>query len=196
MQQLDIFADSRDVTLRNDVLEQLQRRDAAAACTALDRLAREYPDDGALSAMTVLVQELGSGPGAPFADHAALDGARRHLENEVLPRTPPGVPCTDRAVMDCTVLEIACAAERVTGPSQQRCRQPCHTAMASGRRLGGSWPGGRGHRRVVAHPGTARVDDRGALSHGWAGCHVAAACRAGMAGAGTVCGVAVRAGRR
>jgi len=85
MQQLDIFADSRDVTLRNDVLEQLQRRDAAAACTALDRLAREYPDDGALSAITVLVQELGSGPGAPFADHAALDGARRHLENEVLP---------------------------------------------------------------------------------------------------------------
>jgi hypothetical protein len=54
MQQLDIFADSRDVTLRNDVLEQWQRRDAAAACTALDRLAREYPDDGALSAMTVL----------------------------------------------------------------------------------------------------------------------------------------------
>src|ERR1700761_3141669 len=85
MQQLDIFADSRDVTLRNDVLEQLQRRDAAAACTALDRLVREYPDDGALSAMTVLFQELGSGPGAPFADHAALDGARRHLENEVLP---------------------------------------------------------------------------------------------------------------
>lgn len=86
MQQLDIFADSRDVTLRNDVLEQLQRRDATAARTALDRLfACEYPDDGALSAMTVLVQELGSGPGAPFADHAALDGARRHLEKEVLP---------------------------------------------------------------------------------------------------------------
>ncbi|MFM0175840.1 hypothetical protein PQR33_41785 [Paraburkholderia sediminicola] len=85
MQQLDIFADSRDVTLRNDLLEQLQRRDATAARTALDRLACEYPDDGALSAMTVLVQELGSGPGAPFADHAALDGARRHLENEVLP---------------------------------------------------------------------------------------------------------------
>jgi hypothetical protein len=26
MQQFDIFADSRDVMLRNDVLEQLQRR--------------------------------------------------------------------------------------------------------------------------------------------------------------------------
>ena len=30
MQQLDIFADSRDVVLRNDVVEQLQRRHAGA----------------------------------------------------------------------------------------------------------------------------------------------------------------------
>ncbi|MGF6852836.1 hypothetical protein [Paraburkholderia sp. CI3] len=30
MQQLDIFADSRDVMLRNDVLAPLQRRDVAA----------------------------------------------------------------------------------------------------------------------------------------------------------------------
>ena len=60
MQQLDIFADSRDVMLRNDVLEQLQRRNATAARTALDRLAGEYPDDGVLPAMTVLVRELGS----------------------------------------------------------------------------------------------------------------------------------------
>jgi len=85
MQQLDIFADSRDVMLRNDVLEQLQRRNATAARTALERLAGEYPDDGVLPAMTVLVRELESESTAPLVDHAALDSARRHLEDEVLP---------------------------------------------------------------------------------------------------------------
>ena len=83
MQQLDIFADSRDVMLRNDLLEQLQRRDAVAARTALAQLASEYPDDGALPAMSVLVRELEHGPTAPLADHAALAIARHHLENEV-----------------------------------------------------------------------------------------------------------------
>jgi hypothetical protein len=72
MQQRDIFADSRDVVVRNDVIEQLQRRDAVAARTALELLAGEYPDEGALHAMTVLVRELEGGSTAPFADHAAL----------------------------------------------------------------------------------------------------------------------------
>ncbi|MEX3937257.1 hypothetical protein AB4Y32_36935 [Paraburkholderia phymatum] len=84
-QQLDIFADSRDVMLRNDVLEALQRREAAAARTALERLAGEYPDDGALPALTVLVGELEHASTAPFADHASLAVARRHLEGEVVP---------------------------------------------------------------------------------------------------------------
>ncbi|BCG01583.1 hypothetical protein PPGU19_061510 (plasmid) [Paraburkholderia sp. PGU19] len=84
-QQLDIFADSRDVVLRNGVLDQLQRRDGAAARAALEEPAAEYPGDGALSAMTVLVRELEGGSTTPFADHAALAIARRHHENEVVP---------------------------------------------------------------------------------------------------------------
>lgn len=66
MQQLDIFADSRDVMLRNDVLEQLQRRATQAAQAALDLLANEYPYDGALCSMTVLVEQLQRGSNAPF----------------------------------------------------------------------------------------------------------------------------------
>ncbi|MEX3936349.1 hypothetical protein AB4Y32_31975 [Paraburkholderia phymatum] len=85
MQQLDIFADSRDVMLRNDVLEPLERREVAAARTALERLAGEYPDDGALPALTVLVGELERASTAPFADHASLAVACRHLEDEVVP---------------------------------------------------------------------------------------------------------------
>ncbi|MGF6873417.1 hypothetical protein [Paraburkholderia sp. MM5384-R2] len=85
IQQLDIFADSRDVMLRNDVLEPLQRRDAVAARTALELLAGEYPDDGALPAMSVLVRELERGSPTPFSDHETLASARRHLEDEVVP---------------------------------------------------------------------------------------------------------------
>lgn len=85
MQQLDIFADSRDVMLRNDVLEQLQRRAAETVQTALDRLADEFPEDGALSAMTVLLGELKSLSTAPFTDHAASSIGRRHLEDVVIP---------------------------------------------------------------------------------------------------------------
>jgi hypothetical protein len=85
MQQLDIFADSRDVMLRNAVLEELQRRDGDGARTALDQLTTEFPGDGTLSLMRVLVRELERAPATPFADHAALAIARRHLEEEVVP---------------------------------------------------------------------------------------------------------------
>ena len=95
MQQLDIFADSRDVVLRNDVIEQLQRRDAVAARTALELLASEYPDDGALHAMTVLVRELEGGSTTPFADHAALAIVRCRLENEVVPAARRVLPAQD-----------------------------------------------------------------------------------------------------
>ncbi|WP_336602369.1 hypothetical protein [Paraburkholderia bengalensis] len=84
-QQLDIFADSCDVELRNGVVDQLQHRDGAAARAALEELAAEYPDDSALSAMTVLVRELEGQSTTPFADHAALAAARRHLEDDVGP---------------------------------------------------------------------------------------------------------------
>jgi hypothetical protein len=92
MEQLDIFADSRDVMLRNDVLERLQQRDAVAARAALAELACAYPDDDGLSAMTVLVNELQCAETAPFADHTALAIAGRHLENEIAPAAAHVLP--------------------------------------------------------------------------------------------------------
>jgi hypothetical protein len=81
--QLDIFADSRDVMLRNDVLEALQRRDAASARQAWRRMADEYPKDDTLSALAVLVGDLERDATAYFADHRALDVARLALIDEV-----------------------------------------------------------------------------------------------------------------
>ncbi|CAL8481430.1 hypothetical protein [Caballeronia sp. S22] len=92
MQQLDIFADSRDVILRNDVLEPLQRRAAQAAQAALVLLANEYSHDGALSSMTVLVEHLQRRSNAPFADHAALAIARHDLEGAVIPAALRALP--------------------------------------------------------------------------------------------------------
>jgi hypothetical protein len=63
----------------------LQRRDGDGARTALDQLATEFPGDGTLPAMRVLVRELERAPATPFADHAALAIARRRLEDEIVP---------------------------------------------------------------------------------------------------------------
>jgi hypothetical protein len=95
MQQLDIFADSRDVVLRNDVVEQLQRRDAVHARASLTQLANEYPDDSALPAMTVLVCELENESSLPLTDHAELASVRRHLEDEVMPAAQQVLPAQD-----------------------------------------------------------------------------------------------------
>ena len=85
MQQLDIFADSRDVMLRNDVSECLQQRYTASARSALEALAGECPDDDELPALRVLVHALEAESVARFTDHAALAVARRALANEVVP---------------------------------------------------------------------------------------------------------------
>lgn len=95
MQQLDIFADSRDVVLRNDVVEQLQRRHAEDARAALTQLASEYPDDSALPAMTTLVRELENGSSLPLTDHAELAAVRRHLEDAVMPAAQRVLPAPD-----------------------------------------------------------------------------------------------------
>ncbi|SAL76254.1 hypothetical protein AWB66_05370 [Caballeronia telluris] len=95
MQQLDIFADSRDVVLRNDVVEQLQRRHAGGARASLTQLASEYPADSALPAMTVLVRELENESSLPLADHTELTAVRRHLEDEVTPAAQRVMPAQD-----------------------------------------------------------------------------------------------------
>ena len=56
--QLDIFADSRDVMLRNDVLDALHRRHSGDAREAWQRLAGEFPDDGSLPGLATLIEVL------------------------------------------------------------------------------------------------------------------------------------------
>jgi len=57
-QQLDIFNDSHDVMLRNDLAHAVLARDVAMAIQALARLAQAYPDDSAVGRGEVLVAVL------------------------------------------------------------------------------------------------------------------------------------------
>jgi len=78
--QLDIFENSRDVMLRNDVIHALEQRDAAVARDACDRLAQEYPADESLTALRALVEELGGTARNSFGSQLALRQARQAVE--------------------------------------------------------------------------------------------------------------------
>ncbi|CAD6563027.1 hypothetical protein ACFQ3P_41235 [Paraburkholderia sabiae] len=158
MQQLDIFADSRDVMLRDDVLEQLQRRDAVPARLALERLVSDYPVDGSLPAMRVLVRELEDGSTAPFVDHAALANARQHLEDDVVPaarRVLPAqavqpwlAPCWRALAARAASLAFrATEADGHTGITPRRCSCWRATAWPRSMRLRASNRGGASRHR-------------------------------------------------
>jgi len=83
--QLDIFEHSRDVMLRNDLVEALVRRDATAARSARQALADAYPQDTALADASVLIEVLDRVDHTPWRTHAAANCARDHLEQHVAP---------------------------------------------------------------------------------------------------------------
>jgi hypothetical protein len=87
MPQLDIFADSRDVGLRNDLAQALLDGDVPAAERAAQSLRAEFGEDAVLTPAAVLIEHLQAQPPAAAAPsrlgaQAVLD-ARRHLEGPV-----------------------------------------------------------------------------------------------------------------
>ena len=78
--QLDIFEHSRDVMLRNDVIEALARHDGPAARAACDRLAAECPADESLIDLRGLLEVIDCPGPRTFEDHAALNHARQVVE--------------------------------------------------------------------------------------------------------------------
>jgi hypothetical protein len=83
--QLDIFQHSRDVMLRNELAQALQRRDAQAAESARKALATEYPADAALADASTLLCSLSYFDTAPFTAFARVQQARRAVEEQVAP---------------------------------------------------------------------------------------------------------------
>jgi hypothetical protein len=86
--QLDIFADSRDLMLRNDVVSALAARDGAAAFSHCLRLSEEFPHDDNLPALLGLIdalQQFQAVALTPAADVAAVSLDRDKLRRECEP---------------------------------------------------------------------------------------------------------------
>jgi hypothetical protein len=83
--QLDIFADSRDVMLRNDVLSALQRYDARETQQTLRRLSDDYPDDDCVPHLTVLAGALDLRSAAAFSNHQVAAEACSALVEKTTP---------------------------------------------------------------------------------------------------------------
>lgn len=77
--QLDIFADSRSVMLRNDAVDALLKHDAAATALAMQALAHEFAEDDSLPLLAALTDALKARSTAPFDSHDALAAAREAL---------------------------------------------------------------------------------------------------------------------
>jgi len=89
--QLDLFAHSRDVMLRNDLATALTQRDAATSRSALAQWACEYPEDPGLAAARLLVAALVQAAESP-------------------PRPPPGSTLAAARAYQRSVLAPAAAA--------------------------------------------------------------------------------------
>nr|MBP6765158.1 hypothetical protein [Rubrivivax sp.] len=88
MQQLDIFADSRDCALANTLAEALAGADIAASLAAAAALRDEFPGDRHLAPAAHLIQALQADQQAgdtPFADASSAAAARQHLQHTLQP---------------------------------------------------------------------------------------------------------------
>ena len=83
--QLDIFDHSRDVMLRNDIVDALARRDASQARIAWQILDESFPTDGALPAFAVLIEAVEGRAEPVFGDHDAVAEARSVLNAQIAP---------------------------------------------------------------------------------------------------------------
>jgi hypothetical protein len=83
--QLDIFDHSRDVMLRNDIVDALARRDGSEARISWQILKKDFPTDDALPAFAVLIGAVERRAGGVFVDHDAVAEARCELNDRISP---------------------------------------------------------------------------------------------------------------
>lgn len=79
--QLDLFSHSRDVMLRNDLIDALKSRHIDACKQALNALATECPDDVTLAPAAHLISTLAT-EFTPFANHDAATRIITAIEHE------------------------------------------------------------------------------------------------------------------
>ena len=120
--QLDIFADSHDVMLRNDLVQALARRDAAAAGRAAAALADACPADALLATAQPLLSVLAAPEraNAEADDAHCLAVARVHLRDALAPAATAALGDAEgRAWLAPLWRDLACRhAQRPWNPAQ------------------------------------------------------------------------------
>lgn len=107
--QLDLFLDSRAVTLVNAVIAALAARDVCAAQERLSDLHDHAPDEPSLAALERLTRALAEWR-APAADVAAIAAAVRSLDEEVTPAARRGLGAEADAFIAAFFRDLAEAA--------------------------------------------------------------------------------------
>jgi hypothetical protein len=131
--QLDIFEHSRDVMLRNDLVEALVRRDATAARSARQALADAYPQDTALADASVLIEILDQVDDRPWLTHAPANAARAHVEQHVVPAANGLLGETRRGMAGWAVGRTRATSYRAAVSNRRADAQPgCTYAPAGG----------------------------------------------------------------
>ena len=165
--QLDLFAHSRDVVLRNDVIAALRMRDRVLGGQTLARLSAEYPRDSLLMPLATLLDTLAT-PAERFPDHNAVADALRTMEMVVVPCAnlvfgPRGAGVAGAGVAIIGKLGAGTVLRHRTAASARRAH------VIASRRLG-CCRGASGHYSLLAaYSGTSCLDGRSSLRSGRVG---------------------------
>ena len=122
--QLDLFLDSRAVTLANEAIDAVATRDAARAAASVNKLRREAPDSSSLPALETLAGALAAWR-RPATDAAAIVRAVEWLDEEILPAAGRALGSLAQAFVGAFFHELADAAR---GLAYEPARPAAHRA--------------------------------------------------------------------
>jgi hypothetical protein len=149
--QLDLFLDSRAVSLANEAAGALAARDVAQSRSAIERLAREAPDHPGLLALDALARGLAAWQ-RPGGDPAAIGAAVRWLDESAAPAARGALGDAAQAFVAGFFRELADAAG---GLAYDPAHAQAHRAALCLR--AGEWV--EAERAALEIPGAARRAD-------------------------------------
>lgn len=125
--QLDLFADGRDVVLRNAAISALLARDEAVARRSLAALAGERPDDALLPSLACLLEAM-SKPQPLLRTHELAAAAIDELDGSITPMAVKALPRL--AVHDWLVPLWRALAQAMADLPYRAAEKPVHAAVA------------------------------------------------------------------
>ena len=129
--QLDLFLDSHEVVLANQVVEALLARDGMRATTAFAALAHDGPDHPALPALKILSCAL-AGWDPPEAQSAAIAQRMAWLEQDVVPAATAALGASAHQFLHPFLVELAEAARGLQYDAHHPCAYRAYICVQCG----------------------------------------------------------------